>query len=184
MLSTFIGLIVRTLLKAHASIKAYKEKLNGAFDQLTYVYKEIKPNSGSSLYDKITQISNELKQARSDIHLQSHITRQIRNDMPNLLYCEFDKSGRMVFANRNLQTLVGMDEDEILNMGWISFFDEKERDIVYNRWIESVKNKIPFQATFSLKKQGAIEEYLMKIEPLSGLKDEDILYYTGKITKK
>ena len=181
---TLSGLTLGGLRKILSFIKKYFKMFNEAVEQLAYVYKEVKPNSGSSLYDKITRLSGDLKSARTDIFIQSHITKQIRDDMHDMLYCEFDERGDFVFANKHLEELTGISSSGMTSRGWLTFISESERALMFSKWEESLRTKIPFQATFNLIDTNEKEElYIIEVEQI---KDQigEIIYFVGRIRKK
>lgn len=180
----FIGLLYKIIRSIVLFAKKTWDRLEVAFEQLTYVHKEIKPNSGSSLYDKINKIQNEVAILRQDITIQHIITRQIRDDMANIPYCEFDVSGNLKFANKKFQALFKTHEDQLEELGWFSLLPEEARVSVFNRWSDSMKNGTPFQATLNgFGDDEGVLTYILKTEQV---KDGDgkIIYVIGKISKK
>ena len=186
LLATFIGLVS----KAFSKIIAWKidivKKFNEASTQLAYVFKEVRPNSGSTLYDKINNISDEISLVREDIMVQHHISRQIRDDMISIPYCEFDRDGNLIFANKKFQQAVGLGEHALEQRGWISIFPEGFRETILSRYLKSIVDKIPFQATFDcLRCEEPFDtphRYMLQTSNVIGY-GRNVIYVTGKITK-
>ena len=184
LISTFIGLVYNKVIKRliNFALTTWK-RLEVAFGQLEHVHKEVSPNSGSSLYDKINKIQRELDIVRQDIVIQHSISRQIRDDMGSVPYCEFDVAGNLKFANKKLQSLVRMTEHQLAEMGWLTLIPEDARITVYSRWIDAMKTHTPFQATFDGYEGDLAVPYTLRTEQIEA-GDNNPVYVIGKITKK
>lgn len=182
----FIGLVYKVVRSVVLFAKKTWDRLETAFEQLTYVHKEVKPNSGSSLYDKINKIQNEIAILRQDITIQHIITRQIRDDMANVPYCEFDVAGNMKFANKKFQAIFRVPQEQLDELGWFTLLPEDARVSVFNRWTESMRTGTPFQATLNGYDgdEGSVQvSHILKTEHVRDGEGK-IIYVIGKISKK
>ena len=181
---TFLGIVFAGIRKIYLFFKKYWGMVDSAFDKLDYVYKEVKPNHGSSIYDKITKISETQKLMNRELFVQTRVSRQIRDDMTDLMYCEFTEYGDFVFANKHFEEVTGLQSEEMQGAGWVKFICEKDRDMVYQKWKESLDNKTPFSTSFCLitKDGGEMPAHIkmQQIKDASG----NIVYFVGRIQKK
>jgi len=186
LLATFSGLVWKAVTKVIAWKKDVVKKFEDASSQLAYVFKEVRPNSGSTLYDKINNISDEISLVRQDIMIQHHISRQIRDDMISIPYCEFDREGNLIFANKKFQQAVELGEHALEQRGWVSIFPEEFRGNILSRYLKSIVDKTPFQATFECTRceepHGIPVKYILSTSQVIGY-GQEVIYVTGKIIK-
>lgn len=186
---TFVGLVYKGVRWVVEWFKVATKKIETAFSHLEYVYKEVQPNSGSSLYDKINKITSEIGKLRKDVIIQGHIAKQVRDDMADVSYCEFDTDGNLLFANKKFQNTVQLSEESLYQKGWLSLISEESRIIVHDRWKDSIKTKTPFQCTFEVKeivKEGdkpLFTSYILRSEQITDDNGE-IIYIVAKVIKK
>jgi len=188
LMSTFLGILYKAVRTFVMFVSKTWKRLEVAFEQLEYVHKEVKPNHGSSLYDGIKTINRELAMARQDILVQHAITRQIRDDMASVPYCELSPTGDLIFSNKTFQEIFHMDALELKDKGWFALLPEEARMTVYNRWVDSMENRTPFQATLNVtscdnKGCQEIVPYIMKTEQIRSGNGE-VIYVIGKIARK
>jgi len=186
LLATFSGLVWKAVTKVIAWKKDVVKKFEDASSQLAYMFKEVRPNSGSTLYDKINNISDEISLVRQDIMIQHHISRQIRDDMISIPYCEFDREGNLIFANKKFQQAVELGEHALEQRGWVSIFPEEFRGNILSRYLKSIVDKTPFQATFECTRceepHGIPVKYILSTSQVIGY-GQEVIYVTGKIIK-
>lgn len=183
LLTAFSGLLYKIFRSVFTFIMKTWKRLEVAFTQLEYVHTEIKPNHGSSLYDKINKIQNEILSIKQEVVVQSYISRQIRDDMILIPYCEFAIDGNLKFSNKKFQELVGMTDHQLLDKGWFTLLPEEARITVFNRWQDSMSKKTPFQATFNLVEGNFVSPYILSTEQIKNNAGE-VIYVVGKINKK
>lgn len=184
LLITFSGLMFGIIKKIFSFIKKYWDMFNVAFAQLEYVYKEVKPNHGSSIYDKINKISKDLESTNKEVFIQTRISRQIRDDVKDVMYCEFDEYGEFVFANKKLEDITGIQTEDMFGLGWLKFVCEKDRDEVYKKWNDSLEHKTPFIVSFCMiSKDGTEESVIMKVQQIRDSAG-NITYFLGRIFLK
>lgn len=178
---TFSGLLGAGFKKVFTFTKKYWKLFNDAFDKLDYVYKEVKPNHGSSIYDKIEKISQNQNLTNRELFVQTRISRQIRDDMKDIIYCEYTEHGDFVFANSKFEEITGLQSEEMKGSGWLNFICEEDRSGVYKKWKESLDNKTPFSASFCLMtKEGNRKSAHMKTQQIRDASG-NIVYFVGRI---
>lgn len=191
-LFTLLGVIYRGIKNSFINIRKIWKKIEDALSQLDYVYKEIKPNHGSSLYDKISSIEKRLDFSSKNDAIHLYITRQAREDISSLYafhgvdlsYCEFNEVGNMVYASKTLEDLTGLKGYEMLGNGWLSFIHEDQRESVYGGWISSIQKKIPFEMSARIiSKTKDILNSTLRMEPIKN-DNGDIVYYIGKVIRR
>lgn len=181
LLLTFSGILLTIFKKVFIFVSSYWKKFNEAFDKLDYVYKEVKPNHGSSIYDKITKISESQIATNKELFVQSRLSRQIRDDMIDVMYCEYAANGEFVFANKKFEEVTGLQGEDMRGSGWVNFICEKDRQIVYAGWQEALNTKTPFSASFCLiTKDGNEARAHLKMQQIRDT-EGNVLYFVGRI---
>lgn len=98
-------------------------------EKLTHVSKELQPNGGGSIKDQIKQIANDVKIIR------------IERDATFYLFKEpmfkTDDKGYYTSVNTSLCNLVGVNEQELLGLGWLNYVSLEDRD---REWIKDAHN--------------------------------------------
>lgn len=186
---TFVKLIYDFVSKLYKRITGefnkYWKLFVESLAKLDFVYTEIKPNHGSSLYDKINRISKDFEQIKKEMAIQSHRTLQIRDDMFDVGYYEADNFGSFTFGNQKLCQLFGMDYEELLGNGWLSSVHERDRERIFKDWKNLIDKNIPFQASFTAVNQATREELEVwtKVEVVRDSVGQT-LHFFGKLFKK
>lgn len=148
--------------------------LRGAIIKIAAVHKAIMPNGGSSLWDDIGKIKNHLTVLQTGLRFHS----QRRNDCPASPYVyEFDSEGMCVWASPNLADLFGIQQSEMLGLGWLGGIDSMEkRESAQEHWQMSRERGIPYEDTFQLR-NGKI----VTTKAYPAIRDGKVLHYFGEV---
>lgn len=150
------------------SIKALESDIREIKKELTY-------NGGSSLKDQINEMKG-LQEAR-------FYTQQ--NQQPTPIY-NCNKIGDCTFSNTALSELFGMHYTEMLGKGWLAAIGENQvdREAVYDEWINSVKNDLPFEREYTVVNQKTKEKFRCRTKAeAQRKKDGEVMFYLGTVTK-
>ena len=156
----------------HDNINA---KISSIEKDMADVRKELSYNGGSSMKDQINEMKG-LQEAR-------FYTQQNQNPTP-LYNC--NKVGECTFSNTALANLFGMHYTEMLGKGWLAAIGETqaEREAVYEEWISSVKNDLPFACDYTVVNQKTKEIFKCRSKAeAQRKKDGEVMFYLGTVQK-
>lgn len=141
-------------------------------NDINIILKELTPNHGTSLKDKIDKIEIGLHENTKITETNTEILRIITDrqkwllDKQNIPIFEADSYGNWTWVNDAFTDLVNAGRDDLLEQKWCSFIDENDRERVINEWQNAVKNNRNSQTTFiivsSSGKKYDIELYATK----------------------
>lgn len=112
--------------------------------KLDLICKELTPNGGSSLKDKINKIEAEIKKNTSVTESIFNRQRWIFNTNPIPVF-EADKDGNFTWANNSYLTLTGFSIENVIKKGWINSLHEKDREDFLVSWYHAVKDSRNFE---------------------------------------
>lgn len=153
----------------------FNSKIETIEKDIKDVKKEVMFNGGTSMKDKLVDLIN-LNEARFHIN---------QNMNPQPIY-NTNKMGEWTFANYAVADLFGMHYTEMLGTNWLKAVgtNQHDREKIYNAWIESVKDGIPFSYEFDVTNQMTKEVFKCVSTARSQRnKDGDVILYLGTITK-
>lgn len=137
---------------------------------LDEIIKELKPNGGSSMRDKIDSTSktvNEIKATIKNDQKQFLFLKkrsETRDEMAHVANFETDANGECTFANKSYCNLVGLKLEELLGNGWANVISDKEREYVFREWSDAVKYKRDFHLRFHYKNTSTDETFPVKVD--------------------
>lgn len=97
--------------------------------------------------------------------------------------------GACIYASKRLCELFERSEMDMLGFGWTLSIVEDERDGAYLKWINSVKEKIPYEHTYRIYSKNVKDTILVrtktricfKFNSLEKKKTDEILFYIGTV---
>lgn len=107
---------------------------------------EFTKNSGKSIMDRILRIDDNTRLAE----LRSKL---IASNLVTTSMCEFDKTGKLTWANKAFLNFTGLELSNLQDNGWFVTIDEDVRERVWNLWKYSINAGIPFESEFHIKNQ-------------------------------
>jgi transcriptional regulator with PAS, ATPase and Fis domain len=154
----FLGLPITVPFKLNKSIQELNQKVEQVKNELSVVRsdidgikKELKNNGGSSLRDKVDEI-------RDAIEIQNKKVSYTLNNIDSCVI-ELDNNANCIYSNKNSQKLFNLTEAQMLGKGWLSALDVVDANIVFNKFVESIKNDIPFKYNYRLKNHDFTVEF-------------------------
>lgn len=97
--------------------------------------------------------------------------------------------GACIYASKRLCELFEKSEIDMLGFGWTLSIVEDERDLAYHKWINSVKEKTPYEHTYHIYSKNIKDTILVrtktrvcfKFNPIEKKKTDEILFYIGTV---
>lgn len=96
-------------------------------------------------------------------------------------------TGECVYASEELCELFEKSEQEMRGFGWTLAIPDKARNEAYTKWVDCVKNKMPYEDTYTIATQnGLIEVYTsthvcFDYDHATGEFTNNILFYIGTV---
>lgn len=142
------------------------------------IRKEVKPNGGKSLADKITAISENLETFKDVAEQRWHITLD-NSPVPIFLN---NPGGNCIYVNQALANVFGMERHDMLGHGWGRKIDEAEKHFVV--WELCREKGIPYNDKYQINNtQGeAVCMVTAQAEPVKD-KNGKVLFWYGTVTE-
>ncbi len=100
---------------------------------LTVIATQMKPNGGSSIYDKLTRIDQLL--------IYSTEARRQQFNATGIAFWEADRDGLTVFVSDKASQIMGMLPEQALGHGWATTLSSDDRSRVFQEWKDAVDQK-------------------------------------------
>ena len=126
--------------------------------------------------ENISHINDLVHRALSKVH--------ILMDLNNVCVYVCKPTGECIYASSALCKLFGKQEKEMHGYGWVSAISENYRELEFNKWINSVKNKTPYISVYPIEVNNILKHISTKADAvpkieIDGKEEEEILFYIG-----
>lgn len=143
-------------------------------DSMTH---EFSPNSGKSIKDQITRIDDITRLAE----LRS---KSIASNLQTTGVYECDAQGNCTWANNALCEMFGLTPAEMMGTGWLLGIKASERKRVSDEWMDSVKEDIPYETTYTAVNHKNKEEIYVRTSAVTHKSmNGKILGFYGTVTR-
>lgn len=152
-----VAVIGRLIYNRLGLIPAIGQQVAQITKRLSVLETKFQPNGGSSLDDVIRALKADTEATRHklstvittlEIHDQKHYV--IWATQSDGIYEADTTSGDCLWVNPALSEMFGLDANNMLGRGWLRAVNPSEREGVWLRWWESLKNGIPFEAEYEV----------------------------------
>ncbi|WP_397326869.1 PAS domain-containing protein [Nostoc sp. FACHB-110] len=93
-----------------------------------------------------------------------------------------DAQGQNNYVNQQMCDYIGLSYDELLGLNWRTVIHPDDLERVYQRWMESVQNCIPYEAEYRLRRaDGAYRWHLVRAMPFQDEQGQ-IMQWFGVLT--
>lgn len=150
--------------------------------KLEDIRKEVKPNGGTSLNDKVTEFGKKLviiDKRLEDIKQEARINKEIM-DVANW---ESDQDGRIKYVSITLCEIIGCSQSELLDKSWIGFIDKEDRERVIYEWEQAIENASEYNIEYNIIRSDGLKQKIKAVAV--HIKDEEgnVIKTLGRITK-
>lgn len=173
----FLGLKIRNGVKAFSRLFDTVDEIKQSIDKdimpaVKLVKTELQTNGGSSIKDS-------LKRLEDKAHLQDLRWKLSNNREQDICVFECNALGNCVTANRALCDLYGLNEEDMLGLGWLIAVKETDRQSVWSAWQATIKSDIPYDATYTVVNQKTGAQFLVRAKAVvhRGLQNNILGYY-------
>ena len=136
---TIMGILYKFGRVCYVFLKNQLLSIKRVHDQVDTIFKEITPNGGGSIKDKINLISEQMK-ANTDMTEKIFLRQRWILDNREEPIFESTDDGRCVWVNKPYIKLVKQDVSYFLDNGWKNAIHEEDRERVVNLWNDCVKD--------------------------------------------
>lgn len=118
---------LKRLARPVVSVLAHLDPLHGIKRDIAHITKELRPNGGSSLSDKVNAIWTRQGMSAATVGMLL--------DESEALLWQSDTEGRQVWASRALIEATGRPASELLGWGWLNVIHPEDRESFRKAWI-------------------------------------------------
>lgn len=146
---TIIGIVFKTSLVIYKWVCRKIESISKVHSQVDVIFKEITPNGGGSIKDKVNAMSLEMI---NNTKLTEHIFQRQRwmMDQRTEPIFETNLQGEYIWVNKQFAMLVERDMGTLMGHNWKNTVYEEDRDRVVSNWNSSIKDKRSFEDEYRL----------------------------------
>ncbi len=128
------------------AVNELKDTCGGYESKLDEIYREVKPNGGESLKDRVIGIDNKVENLVARNRHQDETS-----EVPTFT---LDATGQMVSANSAFRELINAEEDQLVHNNYLSLMDDDDRRRFIRSRDEAILFKMPLDAIVKFKLSG------------------------------
>lgn len=142
-------------------------------DDITKIKKQLEPNGGESIYDKVELIHKKTE------YLQARARYQ--DDTSDEAVFELDQGGNLTSANRAFCELVGHPESRLHHRDWISRASERDRARILTALHDAINNQMPLDLVVAFR-NGSIKSPPIHLiaDPYISPRDRQLVRFFGR----
>lgn len=148
-LLTVTGILIKVGCIVFRFCKKQYETVSTAHKQLNLIFKELTPNGGGSMKDKINHMSKEIT-TNTTMTEQIYYRQRWMLDHRTESIFEADKSGQIHWVNKPYCILTGRDSTDLLGHNWKNTVHEDDRERVVANWDACVKDERQFEDEYRM----------------------------------
>jgi PAS domain-containing protein len=145
LLGTFykIGKFVYTFLKTQY------ENITSVHNKIDVIFKEVTPNSGGSIKDKINTLTEQMSVNTQMTEKIFHRQRWILDNREEPIF-ESSEDGKCIWVNSSYTKILKRDISYFVEHGWKNAIHESDRDRVVEHWNDCVKDGRMYEDTYKM----------------------------------
>lgn len=136
---TLMGILYKFGRMFYGFLKNQINAIRKVHDQIDIIFKEITPNGGGSIKDKINQMSDQMN--TNTVMTEKIFLRQrwILDNRDEPIF-ESSDDGTCIWVNKPYLKLIKQDYGYVLGNGWKNCIHEEDRERVINLWNDCIKD--------------------------------------------
>ncbi len=144
--------------KGNVLLDTKKQKKSGEIIDLELTVTEMQIE-GKTFFASFGRDISDFKRAEAQLKNEKNLSDSLINSLPGLFYL-FDKNGRFLRWNKNVETVSGYNQEEMVRIHPLEFFDGHEKQIIKKTIEEVFENgKAEVEANFFTKNKEKIPFY-------------------------
>ena len=146
---TILGILAKGGFWLFKFLKRQYENISKVHHQVEVIFKEITPNGGGSIKDKVNSMSKEISANTQMTEQIFHRQRWMMDHRQEAIF-EAQNSGEISWVNKPYCKLSGRDSTDLLGHNWKNTILEEDRDRVVSNWDSCVKDERQFEDEYRL----------------------------------
>lgn len=110
------------------------------------IYREVKPNGGESLKDKVISIESKMD------HIDARVRHQDETSETAIFH--LDATGRMIYSNCAFRELINAEEKQLEHHDYLSLMEDDDRRRYVRSMDEAIQYRMPLDAIVKFRLQG------------------------------
>lgn len=126
--------------------REFREKIDTIFDRVNNIDKQLRPNSGKTVFDKVDQLL--IGYRRVEQKLNEYQDRQkFQLNMENVAFCTADEKGTFDYVSPAFCKMVKRTESEMIKLSWLSWISKNKKREIMSAWRQSIDDGRAFDET-------------------------------------
>lgn len=146
---TIIGILLKVGCWTFKFLKKQYENVLKVHHQVEVIFKEITPNGGGSIKDKINLMSKEISSNTQMTEQIFHRQRWMMDHRQEAIF-EAQFSGEVSWVNKPYCKLTSRDSTDLIGHNWKNTIFEEDRKRVVTNWESCVKDKRQFEDEYRI----------------------------------
>lgn len=146
---TIIGILAKAGYLTFKFLKKQYENILRVHHQVEVIFKEITPNGGGSIKDKVNVMSKEISTNTQMTEQIFHRQRWMMDHRQEAVF-EAQLTGEIAWVNKPYCKLSGRDSNELIGHNWKNTILEEDRERVISNWDSCVKDGRQFEDEYRL----------------------------------
>lgn len=147
--------------------------IEGISEKLEKVSKELQPNGGGSIKDKINQIAQDVKIMKVERDATFYLSKE-----PSF---KSDGKGYYTSVNHSLSQLIGVTESELLGLGWLNYISLEDRDRIWEELENIFESGKEISLFYNIKNPSVTESIPVKCRAIINRDTNKIISVIGTI---
>ena len=135
----FIVALYKFLKISYEFLKKQYERITSLHNKVDVIFKEVTPNGGCSIKDKINSLSQQMAENTQMTEKIFHRQRWILDNRDEPIF-ESSEDGKCIWVNSSYMKLLKRDNTYFIEHGWKNAIHESDRDRVVDNWNDCVKD--------------------------------------------
>lgn len=151
-----LGILYRIFNKIYLFAKAKYLQIESAHKKIEEIFKEITPNHGGSIKDKINSFDKRINVIDENLKRNNQLTEKMFSRQRWILdqtagpVFESDEDGKCIWANSYYLKLLNRNLDSVVGHGWKNAIAPEDRERVIDNWETCIKEGRDAEDTFTI----------------------------------
>jgi PAS domain S-box-containing protein len=151
-----LGILYRIFKTIFLFLKKKYSDIESANEKIEKIFKEITPNHGTSIKDKINSLDKRMNTIDENLKRNNQLTEKMFSrqrwilDQTTGAVFESDEEGRCIWANSFYLKLIQRSLDSVVGHGWKNAIAPEDRERVIENWETCIKEGRDAEDTFTI----------------------------------
>jgi len=146
---TILGVLAKGGWWLFKFLRKQYDAISKVHQHVEVIFKEITPNGGGSIKDKVNSMSKEITQNTKLTEQIFYRQRWMMDHREEAIF-EAENSGEVSWVNKPYCKLAGRDSNDLLGHNWKNTIHEEDRERVVTNWDSCVKDGRQFEDEYRI----------------------------------